>query len=73
MDPASKLAELRARAARVFLDVCQELPAARDPSTSIDECVEVLGHRGEPLLGAVVQLALQPAALRVGGLDDAPA
>ena len=28
-------------------------------------------HRGEPLLGPIVQIALEPAAFRVTGRDDA--
>ena len=34
---------------------------------------DVIGQGQEPLLGAVVEVPLEPAALGIGGLDDASA
>ena len=43
-------------------------PARRSPALRASSIAE--RERGEPLLGAVVEVALEPAALGVAGLDD---
>ena len=71
MDAAGEVAQLADRALGLVAGLADELervlaavqPLARDPQVQGD------GH--EPLLRAVVQVALQPPALAVGGGDDA--
>ena len=68
MDPLGELAELPQRLLELDLALGEELLARR-----VDVAAEELephAEREEPLLGAVVQIALEPPPLLVAGADD---
>ena len=74
MDPARQLAQLLERAAELLLGAAEQLLGA--VGVLAQACLRQphrQRQRDEPLLGAVVQVALEPPPLGRAGLDDAGA
>ena len=74
MDAPGQLAQLL-QSVRELLGGLGEQPVGLGGVVA-DTCLreaEDEGKRDQPLLGTVVEVALEPPALVVGGLDDAPA
>ena len=72
MDAGGELAQLLDRRARVGERAADELARAR-PGSSCQRCsasCSSISSGHEPLLGAVVEVAAEPAALAVARLDD---
>ncbi|HTE63610.1 MAG TPA: hypothetical protein VK631_24855, partial [Solirubrobacteraceae bacterium] len=71
VDPARELAQLLDRELRLLAGLGDQLRRARGigRDARLGE-PERDGHRDQPLLRAVVEVALDPPALGVGGGDD---
>ncbi len=71
MDAASQLAQLREPAGELVLGLDENLP--RGPRITLElrgDHAQLKGDRDEPLLSAVVQVALEPHAFGVADLDE---
>jgi hypothetical protein len=73
VDAARKLAQLLERARELTARLLQRAPCVGIVAEPPLEHPEVERERDQPLLGAVVQVALEPAPLALGGLEDARA
>ena len=72
MDAAGELAQLPERALQLHAHVREQAPGAlRVALDARLDAAQVERERHQPLLRAVVQVALEPAAFRVLDLDDA--
>ena len=70
MDPARQLAQLRERLGELVARLVTSSAAAGSSPDPVLQQPQLQRDRHEPLLRAVVQVALEPAALRVAGGDD---
>ena len=70
MDAAGELAQLRERVRELVARGRHELLRGRVVADPVLEQPELQRDPDEPLLGAVVQVALEPPPLRVAGRDD---
>ena len=72
MDAAGQLAQLREAAAEFVLGLGQDLPRGLRVAVELrGDHAQLERHRDEALLGAVVQVALEPHAFGVADLDEA--
>ena len=70
MDAARELAQLGQRVRELFAEAAISATAAGSSRDAVAQQAELQGDADEPLLRAVVEVALEPPPLVVAGGDD---